>query len=430
MPRLSEKKRLERDLWDLFVFSAFDQGLNDESENWLILHEAVRESRYLSSRKHVARSNPRDVVLPSLDDDEFRSFARMDRPSFKHLAGLIRDDPIFQNNSNSMQAPVEAQLLYALYRFGHEGDANSYTKASKLCGVSEGHIYDCTKRVVTALCRIRDRFVKWPDAQERSEESFTNAAREGFTGAVGKVDGTDVVLASKPRGQFDREIYCHRKKVYAINLTAVCNARKEFTYMIAGWAGSPHDAHVFASTKLSKSPLEYFSPGQYLLGDSAYKHTEYLVPRYKAPDTNERINRKFNKKLSRVRIDIEHAFGMLKGRWKSLTGLRVRVNKPERYKYAVQWITACVVLHNILLRSDDGWDEDEGWWTPEEAEEGEEEEGGGGEEDDEDVEDEDEEDGKKAEVEPDEENPAVERQQLPAGLRKREYIKTIVLGTH
>ena len=155
---------------------------------------------------------------------------------------------------------------------------------------------------------------------------------------------------------------------------------------------------------------------------------------------NERINRKFNKKLSRVRIDIEHAFGMLKGRWKSLTGLRVRVNKQERYMYAAQWITACVVLHNILLKCDDRWDEDEGWWTPEEEEEGGEGEGegeGAGEEDEEDEDEgeedekeEDEEDEEKAEVEPYEEIPGIDRQQLPAGLRKRKYIKTIVLGAH
>lgn len=33
------------------------------------------------------------------------------------------------------------------------------------------------------------------------------------------------------------------------------------------------------------------------------------------------------------------------------------------------WITACLVLHNILLDLDDNWKEDEGWWTNEYEEE-------------------------------------------------------------
>lgn len=34
----------------------------------------------------------------------------------------------------------------------------------------------------------------------------------------------------------------------------------------------------------------------------------------------------------------------------------------------MQWITACVILHNIFLEIQDDWDEEEGWWTPEEEE--------------------------------------------------------------
>ena len=76
--------------------------------------------------------------------------------------------------------------------------------------------------------------------------------------------------------------------------------------------------------------------------------------------------RRFNKRLSRIRIDIEHAFGILKRRWKSLTGLRIRVRNKKSYTYVIKWITACVVLHNILQDIRDEWNEEEGWWTEEE----------------------------------------------------------------
>ena len=56
---------------------------------------------------------------------------------------------------------------------------------------------------------------------------------------------------------------------------------------------------------------------------------------------------------------------MLKGRWKSLCGLRLKVDTDEHYEYEIQWIIACVVLHNVLLDVQDSWTENEGWWMPE-----------------------------------------------------------------
>ena len=74
-----------------------------------------------------------------------------------------------------------------------------------------------------------------------------------------------------------------------------------------------------------------------------------MVSPYKAPEANQVENNKFNKQLSHICIDIEHTFGILKGRWKSLTGLRLIFTLEKKYEFACMWITACVVLHNILL---------------------------------------------------------------------------------
>lgn len=58
---------------------------------------------------------------------------------------------------------------------------------------------------------------------------------------------------------------------------------------------------------------------------------------------------------------------MLKGRWTSLTGLRLLISSLDQYKFAVKWGVACCVLHNILLGLNDEWLE-KGWWTSEEEE--------------------------------------------------------------
>ena len=69
-----------------------------------------------------------------------------------------------------------------------------------------------------------------------------------------------------------------------------------------------------------------------------------------------------------MQIDIEHIFEMLTGRWASLTALRFVLNTQKQYRYALRWITTCIVLHNILLRLDNKWDKNEGWQTEKEEE--------------------------------------------------------------
>ncbi len=115
-----------------------------------------------------------------------------------------------------------------------------------------------------------------------------------------------------------------------------------------------------------KSSQFFFSLNQYLLEDNAYINRIYLITSYKASHMNNLTIREFNRSLSRMRIDIELAFEILKEWWKRLTRLSLRIRDQKSYIYVIQWIIACVVLHNILLNFENEWDEEEEWWTAEE----------------------------------------------------------------
>lgn len=88
---------------------------------------------------------------------------------------------------------------------------------------------------------------------------MNNDSREGFLGAVGKIDVTDIVLKHKPGGIYEGETSFTRKKVYALELCAVCDSDRRFTYILAGWPNSQHYARIFASTNLHRSSENYFS---------------------------------------------------------------------------------------------------------------------------------------------------------------------------
>ncbi len=145
-----------------------------------------------------------------------------------------------------------------------------------------------------------------------------NSDREGFFGVVRKLDGTDIVLKFKPGEIFKGEIFFNWKKRYVLDLCAVCDFLKRFTYICADRPNLHHDAWIFASISIYRNPRQYFSLREYLLGDAAYSNTSYLIGPYKSPYIRKKSNWQFNRKLSNIRVDIEHAFRMLKSRWESV----------------------------------------------------------------------------------------------------------------
>lgn len=59
-----------------------------------------------------------------------------------------------------------------------------------------------------------------------------------------------------------------------------------------------------------------------------------MVPPYKGVAKNNPQNKEFNQYLSSIQFDIEHSFGMLKSRWKSLTDLKLLLTTQKKYKFA------------------------------------------------------------------------------------------------
>ena len=255
MPRISKKERRRRELWALFLKKASVRGIKDPStQRLLALHEGFVEQRYMEPRPYILKSNWATSVLPSYTDEKWRTVMRVDPMSFEFIAHLICDNPIFSNESKIPQAPIDEQLKLALYRLAYDGSGVGVANSAHHWGVAEGHISNCTKRVVFALFQLQDKFIKWPSADGLRQESSETDRRADFLDCVGKVDGTDVVLAFKPGGDFEGERFWNRKKRYAIDLCAVCNSDRRFTYILIGYSVATHDSRVYAHTRMYQNP--------------------------------------------------------------------------------------------------------------------------------------------------------------------------------
>lgn len=169
------------------------------------------------------------------------------------------------------------------------------------------------------------------------------------------MDGSGIPLDQAPGGFFDPAEFWTRKKCYALDLCAVCYSSLRFTLAFIDWPNSVGDSRIWASIWVSQHPGRCFSTGEHLLGDNVYSVTQFTKAPYKRPQAVKREGRRFNYYLSNLRVDMEHAFGVLKGRWSRLQSFRIRLQKEEDYGRAGKWINAYLVLHNMMVSLNDKW---------------------------------------------------------------------------
>ncbi|EXX64371.1 hypothetical protein RirG_143350 [Rhizophagus irregularis DAOM 197198w] len=290
------KERLYKLLW-LQIFLG-DEHEEEEEENSSDEEDNIILQTVLIKRINTRYSEPRlyrvvkskhwwQNVLPFYDITRFKKILRMHHHSFQQLANLIRSHHVFSSQGNKPQAYVEFQLAVFLCRLGSTG---SLFEVCSRFRIGEGTVILCTKRVIQAILAKKKRFVKWPTSEERKKvnEGFENLG--GLKNVIGAVDGTYIPMRNAPNK--NPEVYFIRKKCYAIHC-------QDYSHLI--------------------------QDDDYLLGDSAYPISPFLIIPFKDPSSQK--HKKFNQFHSRYRVVIENAFGRLKARFRTLKDLDIKTVK-------------------------------------------------------------------------------------------------------
>jgi hypothetical protein len=261
----------------------------------------------------------------------------MSRLSFFKLCSQVESHPIFHNNSNRPQRPVIEQMMVKLNQLGCFGNGVAVGMLATCYQIGNGTVELYTNRCLIAILSLRSRLLAWPDpdAHKKIREKFKEV---GFEGCVGLIDGTQVIMSTCPE-KYGPDYY-NRKGFYSVVTLLVCNNKKNITYLCTGWPGCSHDMRVMSNFSLTTSPTNYFSNGEYLLADSAFVPTLTTVPAFKCkknlPLTDKEHS--FNWHLSGVRVGIENCIGLLKNRFQSLKGLRLRISSKEDMLRVTSWI--------------------------------------------------------------------------------------------
>ena len=90
----------------------------------------------------------------------------------------------------------------------------------------------------------------------------------------------------------------------------------------------------------------------FILEDSAYRNSRYMVTTYKVTECNADCSiRHLNFSLSKARYQVKHAFGLLKGQFQVFEkSLR---SASEDLPFSVRLIASICVIHNFLIDARD-----------------------------------------------------------------------------
>jgi hypothetical protein len=194
--------------------------------------ERMYESRYEHPRdipiSHPPPQMPHILSVTKLErPDQFREILRVSPTTFDKIVDKIKDDPVFYNNSNNPQIPIEEQLTITLYRFGHDGNASSQAEVGRWAGAGKGSSSLHTKHVMSAILRrpFMNEAVRFPTPAEKEKGKAWVEAHscQAWPNGILFVDGTLIPLFDRPH--WYGESYFDRKCNYSLNVQ-VCTTDK------------------------------------------------------------------------------------------------------------------------------------------------------------------------------------------------------------
>ena len=287
------------------------------------------------------------------DEESFKKRLRVSRDTFEFILSEIKDLIVKEpTRMKPHPTPPATQLALCLYRLAH---GCTFLTVGDLFGVAEStaHIIfqDGCKAIVGCLY---DRLVYLPrNLQEWSQELENFLGNWEFP-CVGARDGFHVYVSTKLKN-----FYSYKKR-YSVTNMGFIGYNKRFLLAAVGAPGSTHDSRLLRSCGiysdiesghvLPNRSLNLDPHGEILfttVGDSAFPNHSWLLKPYK-DGTRVPKQRYFNRRLCSARVVSEHAYGMLKGRW------RILYKKTECHLDNISLIImTCIALHNLCIHRSD-----------------------------------------------------------------------------
>uniref|UniRef100_A0A3Q3FGZ5 DDE Tnp4 domain-containing protein n=1 Tax=Labrus bergylta TaxID=56723 RepID=A0A3Q3FGZ5_9LABR len=235
----------------------------------------------------------------------------------------------------------EVEMLVFLYWLA---SATSYRVVAEAFAIPTQTVFDLVHKASKRVLAIVKRVIRFPTAAEMDGVGAGFARLAGsavFARVAGSIDGCHVRVVAPAAHE---QAYLNRRLFHSIQFQAICDHRGKFLDVFVGYPGSVHDARVLRHSDVYVHQL-YPPQAWFLIEDGGYPCIQdpiTLITPYQEP-VQSPVHRRFNGKLSRARLVVEQAFGIMKTRWRTIFLKAMEVRIP----FAVEVITCCAVLHNL-----------------------------------------------------------------------------------
>ncbi|XP_072150119.1 protein ALP1-like [Setaria viridis] len=310
-------------------------GLEDK-RRMLIIHAAALVAA-MKGKKNLDR-------IYNCNDVECVNMLRMRRAPFFRLCNLLRGRDLLRDTIHSS---VEEQVAMFLHVVGHNQRFRVIHQSWRRSVETVSRHF---KEVLYAIGELRHEIIKAPSTETPLKIRNSSRWYPYFKDCVGVIDGTHIYTRVPAKMQ---SAFRGRKHYTTQNVLAAVDFDLKFTYVLAGWEGSAHDATILADALEREDGLRV-PEGKFYLVDAGYACRPGFLPPYRGTryHLNEFGGRNyptnprelFNLRHSSLRVTVERAFGALKNRF------RIIDNKPfHPFKTQVKLVLACCILHNWIL---------------------------------------------------------------------------------
>ena len=211
---------------------------------------------------------------------------------------------------------------------------DSYTGLCAHFRMGRSTVYEIINETCEAIWQaLQPDFMKPPTRQdwEQIEKGFR--LKWHFPNCVGALDSKHISIKAPPKSG---SLFYNYKGYFSTNLLALVDANYKFIYVDIGQYGSNTDGNVFQFSNFSKLYIDYKlnvppikrlpnfpqegKMPHVIVADEAFPLLHNLMRPYPGRSTGNLPKEEavFNYRLSRARMVVENAFGILVQRWRIL----------------------------------------------------------------------------------------------------------------
>ncbi|KAM3849873.1 uncharacterized protein ACN63O_020368 [Diretmus argenteus] len=287
------------------------------------------------------------------DGEAFQNYFRLSRDQFDGVLAVV-GPTITRQDTTYRRAISPAERLSICLRYLATGDSYQSLAYQFRVGVTTVSciVPDVAKAIWDGFV---DKYMAMPQEEEWMAIAQEFEERWQFPNCIGAIDGKHVTIQAPPNSG---SMFYNYKGTYSIVLLAVVDANYCFRMVDVGAYGKGSDGGTLKASAFGRAlqartlhiPPDKHLPGapqlgevpHVFVGDEAFPLQRHIMRPYPGQDLS-RQQHHYNYRLSRARMVVECAFGILASRFRIYS--RVMGQHPHNVEACVK---ATCILHNLL----------------------------------------------------------------------------------